>query len=52
MRVYKVKGCLFDQKKKNVQCLCLGQFLSNYKGWDRGFILGIHLHLGKTNRNQ
>ena len=33
---------------KNIQSLHLGQFLSNYKG----FILGIHLHLVKTNRNQ
>ena len=57
-KFYEVKECLCDipgtrpreralalAHDQNVQFL---RFLSNYKS--RGFILGIHLHLGKTNR--
>ena len=56
--LYKVKECLCHTPgahpgvcDQNVQFLCLGQLLSNYKGY-RGFILVMHLHLGKTDRNQ
>ena len=35
---------------QNVQFLCLGKF--SVTTGDRGFIPGIHLHLGNTNKNQ
>ena len=38
------------ERDQNVQFLRLGSFLVTTR--DRGFILGIHLNLGKTNRNQ
>ena len=56
-RLNEVKECLCDTPDprelalacdQNVQFLQSGQFLSTIR--DRGFILGIHLYLGKINR--
>ena len=56
-RLYEVKECLCDMpcaralarvRDQNVQFLRLGHFLLTTR--DRGFIPGIHLHMGKSNR--